>query len=271
LAIRGSFALCCLAERAGAANVLRWDLSVDGALSGPVTSPLGYEPSVLPVFRSDGDQLWMWGISRRGPAVVIHKDEGAGFVRAVEQTWAQARGFIGNARPVLLCKAGTLVGLSEAGIGAPFRAPDGFPSKVHAAVTVGDRMIVAWNAEKAGRDKGGLRWQILGERVAPDPEILAPAVAATLLDAVSDGDGAWLAWCEPIDKSVAPRSSRVRMLRVPSGGGVAFRIDGPAPEELRWIETPEGHQLLLLLATGVLVRISPEGRVVSQFGDSGEV
>lgn len=264
LAYRGRFALVCLAERAGTASVLRWDVDLDGALTGPVTSPVGYEPSVLPVFRSDGERLWMWGLSRRGPSVCVHRDDGEGMVRVGEHPWAQARGFIGRHRPVLMCKAGILMHLSESGIGSPLRAPDGFPSKVFAIAPVEERMVAVWNAEKAGRDKGGLRWRMLGERVAAEPEPLAVGVAATLLDALPDGECAWLAWCEPVDKKVC----RVRMLRVPDGGGVAFRIEGPAPDELRWVETQKGPALLILLASGMLVMVSPDGKVLSQFGDT---
>lgn len=258
LSLRDGFALVALVERTGGPAVHRWSLAPDGTLGAPVVSALGYDPVVLPVFRSDGERILMWGLARRGPALVVHRDDGEGFVRVVEQVKAQARGFLGSAAPVLLCKAGILMTLQADGLGSPLRAPDGFPSRVASAIPVGERVVAVWNAERSGRDKGGLRWQWLGDRVAPDPVQLTQGVAAALLDAWAIEGGAWVAWLE----SAGPAGSRLKMSRVPEGNGPVFRIDGPAPELLRWIPPAEvgGAPLLLVgMATGSLVVLTTDG------------
>lgn len=258
LAFREGFALIVLVERTGGPAVHRWTLGTDGTLAQPVVTPLGYDPVVLPVISSDPQRILMWGLSRRGPALVVHRDDGEGFVRVVEQPKPQARGFLGTQAPVLLCKAGILMTLQADGLGIPLRAPDGFPSRVAAAVPVGERVIAVWNAERSGRDKGGLRWQWLGDRVAPDPVQLTTGVAAALLDAWPTSDGAWVAWLE----SAGTGGSRLKMSGVPDGSGPVFRIEGPAPELLRWLPPSEvgGTPLLLVgMATGSLVVLGTDG------------
>ncbi|HMV66280.1 MAG TPA: pentapeptide repeat-containing protein [Myxococcota bacterium] len=255
---RGGFALVALVERAGGAVVHRWSLQPGGELAAAVVTPLGYDPVVLPVLGVDGERLVMWGLARRGPALVVHRDDGEGFQRSIEQPKPQALGFLGSARPVLLCKAGILMSLTPDGLGVPFRAPDGFPSRVAGAVPVGERLIAVWNAERSGRDKGGLRWRWLGDRVAPDPVPLATGVAAALLDVWPAEDGAHVAWLE----SAGPKGSRLRITRVPDGDGPVFRIEGPAPELVRWLPPSEaGSDPLLLvgMATGSLVVLGIDG------------
>jgi uncharacterized protein YjbI with pentapeptide repeats len=228
LPFQGAFAVVVLVERSGGPTVMRWALSLDGELAPPVTTSLGFEPAVLPVWEAADGRLRMWTLSRRGPSVVLLVDAGEGFQVVSSEARPQATGFAGQRPPVLACKAGVLVPIRGEQLGAPLRAPDGFPAPVSATVPLDDKVAAVWLSPKQGKDPGGLRFQWLGERLPREPEVLTKQPAVRALAGMRHGDEAALAWIERgvdadvLAVGVLPGGIRDRFV-LPGEGGSRWR------------------------------------------------
>lgn len=195
---KSGFALVAIVDRPGGACLLRWALETDGTVRAPKSTPLGYEPAVLPVFRTEGDALYMWCLARRGPMIVVHRDadDGEGFQVINTEGNTQASGFFGYGWPVLATKGGVVMQVGIQGVGEPRRMPDGFPNRMCTAVPVGDRILTVWNTIPRIRDPGGLRMKWLGGRRKEDTEELTRIPDVNAIDGVPYNDGALVAWTE---------------------------------------------------------------------------
>jgi uncharacterized protein YjbI with pentapeptide repeats len=198
--VSAGFALVVLLDRANGMSLVRWDVSPTGAIAAPRASVLPFEPAVLPVIRGEGDDILVWGLAKRGHAVVVLRDRGEGFELVGNESKPQARGFLGRTHPVLLCKGGVVMHVTARGIGAPVRAPDGFPYRGSVAVPVGARVLIAWGAPSKPREPGGVRVQWLGGRTMEEEEVLTRIPEVGGLDVMpvplAGQPGALVVWTE---------------------------------------------------------------------------
>lgn len=194
------FTALLLVERPGGTRLIRYPLSREGELGQPQAQPLGYRAAVPPRVAVDEDGgLWMWCLARRGPTLVVHHfprpepEEPPHPVHS--ERVATARGFLGRYQPVLACKGGVVMPVSRRGAHAPTRLPG--PSEGGRLLTgmpMGEGALVAWVRPADSRNPGGVRCARLGERGAPEVQVLSRGGVIGTLDLVVDGERAWVAW-----------------------------------------------------------------------------
>ncbi len=193
----GGFSLFVLQERPGGAALLRYLLSHSGELGTARTDALGYEPGVRPVFRVEGGEVYLWGLARRGPTLVVQKYGAEGLETVHSKKLPTARGFLGGHHPVLACKGGVLISADVKGAADPLRTPPSFPGPLSAAVTLGDRVLGVWSEPVRGEEEpGGMRFAWMGPGVTPKPLVLTKGGDIAALDAIDAGDAGWVAWAE---------------------------------------------------------------------------
>ncbi|MCB9682247.1 MAG: pentapeptide repeat-containing protein [Alphaproteobacteria bacterium] len=247
------FSLVALLERADGVVASVWPLPADGRAGRPVVSSLGYEPAVQPAMRREGDAVWLFGIARQGPTIVVHRDrgDGEGFTAVGSTHMPQARGFLGRTHPVLVSKGGVAMAIQPQGPMAPHRMPDGFPATTSAAAPAGDRVVAVWNTLPQGKDPGGLRSVVLGDRHAREPRILSTDPRVSGLDAVPDGDVVRVAWTQ--DDGAGGGTCHV--VTLPDGEPTTIPTsDGPF-DDVRLVRHADDDSLRLVLGTA-------DGRVI---------
>jgi uncharacterized protein YjbI with pentapeptide repeats len=264
LARPSGFALIAVVERSHGHAVVRWDLSTEGARGAGVVTRLGFEPSVLPVFEADGPVVRMVGVGRRGPTVHVLVDAGEGFAPVSSDPRPQALGFLGEDAPVLLCKAGILMPVRKGALGAPLRAPDGFPPASGPTVAVAapdGRVWTSWVAAKGPREPGGMRGVWVGDRHKQEPERLGENPNVTSLSAVVEGDGVLVAWLE----EARPRAVEARFVHVPGGAPSRVPIGPGQFTEIRCVPGVSGGGVAIGNALGDLAVVGTDGRVLAVF------
>jgi hypothetical protein len=182
---------------------------------GPTTVvPLGYEPMVHPVLRAIDGTLYMWGIARRGPTIVVHRLEDEGWAIVHSERSATAKGFLGG-MPVLAGKGGVLTPVGPTGLGSPRRAPEGFPGQHAIAAEEGGDLLCVWALARRGDTPGGLRFARIERRGTPEVEVVSLVSGITALSASFDGDVPVMAWLEAGDDGLDPVTPWV--CRLPQG------------------------------------------------------
>jgi len=264
---RDGFQLLLLQERPGGVSVIRYPLSREGVPGPSKSHALGYAPAVLPVARADADGAWLWGISRRGPTLAVHRLLGDDLDLVHSEKVPTGRGFLGKHLPVLVCKGGVVMPVSARGAGAPVRAPAGFPSVLSQAASHEDRVLAVWVEESSGDSAGGLRTAWLARRTNPQVESLTRNDAVIGLDVLPTASGVWLAWVE-----LGRGGLEIRVVRLPDGDVQAVPLDPAvepaairfAPDLLESSETKPA--LAVLTSAGGLVVLELGGEPLGQVG-----
>ncbi len=198
----GAFMLLVFQDRPGGTSLVSYPVSLEGVPGASTVVPLGYAPSVQPAVQSDGKSVWIWGINRRGPTLVIHKNGEEGFAPVHFEKVATARGIYGHTHPVMASKGGALMPLGKKGVLGPLRTPDAFKGGMATAVPAGDRILCIWNTPARGdREPGGLRFAYLAKRGTPEIEILTVEAGVTSLQAVPEPGqpgAVRVAWAETV-------------------------------------------------------------------------
>jgi len=261
-AVEGGFSLVLVQERANGYAAVRYPLSLSGERGAAVVTPLGYEPGVVPVIRSEAGEVWMWGLARRGPTMVIHRDTEDGFAVVHSKKLSTARGFLGRCHPVLACKGGVVVSFDGVRAGAPLRTPDGYPSRVSATVPDGTSVVAVWAVEKAPRRPAGLLTSRLGSRGAPVVEYLVQA-SIMCVDAWSSGGTVYIAWAEIAGDELGPARLGVAEL----GGEPRYLALDTDVEELQFAEGPGDSPLLVVVTLEeTLVVVNLDGKQLARLG-----
>ncbi len=213
------FDLVALRERPGGVGLSAYHLATDGVLMGGVSANLGYDPTVWPILTADDQGISLWGLARRGPTLVLHRETPEGLAAVRSWKVPTARGFLGRHHLVLACKGDVLMVAGPRGAGQPRRTPNGFPGKRGTAVPVADeRVFCVWDTPRRGEmDPGGLRFAWLERRGSPQEEVLSLVADVLSLDALNDGDQVCVAWVESDGKT---------------GSAWMCRLPGGMPEQL---------------------------------------
>lgn len=214
-----AFKVVVTRSRPEGAALAVFPLGADGTLGAGRSVPLGYDPAVRPVIRTDGDRIRLLGLSRRGPMLVVH-DLSEAEARPVRSDAASTgRGFLGG-QPVLACKGGVVMPVSGSGAGKPRRTPETFPGTKALALPLGDDVLAVWALDRVGRTPGGVRFSVIGPRHAPREEVLSTRSGIVALAALAHGGTATAFWVEAADGAT-------RLLRATLPGGEPEPLDGP--------------------------------------------
>ena len=263
--VPGGYRIMALHDRADGSVLQCWPLSDAGVLGKPVITVLGFEPAVLPVVRVEDGAIWMWSMARRGPTIIIHRDQldGAGLQVVSSDTKPQARGFLGRTHPVMLCKGGVVMSVGRQGVGSPRRTPEAFPARASAAAPVDDGIMAVWNTSPMGRDLGGLRCQLMGARGDREPQVLTEIADVNAVDAMPDEGSVLFVWTE----DDGPESGRVCMARLPGGTPTAIPVAPDAYDQVRlYRDSADGTvRLALSTLTGNLDVVDLKGQLVARF------
>ncbi|NCG22292.1 MAG: hypothetical protein GWP91_25020 [Rhodobacterales bacterium] len=232
------FDLVALRERPGGVGLSAYHMSTDGNLMGGMSTSLGYDPQVWPVLTVDDQGINLWGMARRGPTVVLHRESPTGLAAVGSWKVPTARGFMGRHHVVLACKGDVLMVAGPRGSGQPRRTPAGFPGKRGTAVPVpNERVFCVWDTPRRGQmGPGGLRFAWLESRGNPNGETLSLVADVLSLDGLLDGDQVVVAWIESNGKT-----GQAWMCRLPGGN----------PEQLGDVDVDARSVWLARDATGV--------------------
>ncbi|RME29343.1 MAG: pentapeptide repeat-containing protein [Deltaproteobacteria bacterium] len=208
---RDGFVVMALVERPAGATATLCPIDRTGSPGVARTLRLPYTPSVRPVLQEVDGALCIFGVSREGPGLHVHKvtDEGLEALHVSRMT--TARGFVSARHPVVLSKGGVLVELTPSGPGRPASAPAGFPGRSPCACGVDGGIALAW----APRGQPGLFFTVTRPGQPAEADRLLPEALAGTIDLEGDGDGAWLAWTQEPLTPGAPASAWVA--RMPGG------------------------------------------------------
>jgi len=205
------FVVFVVVERPGGLVASVADVTRDGQMSPLRSIKLEYTPAAAPVIRLEEGVVNIYGISREGPGLQVHRLSGDTLQRLHRSGMSTVRGFTGTLYPVVLSKGGVLVNLRPDGPGQPMRAPGAFPGRARAATPMGTGLVLAWLEENSG----GFRLAFVKPGEAPDEMRLLPKVAIGTLDMAEGGGRVWVAFTREDPRGRAP--SQALALRLPEG------------------------------------------------------
>jgi uncharacterized protein YjbI with pentapeptide repeats len=202
---KDGFATVALVDRPGGVIASVTTVDASGKLVATASLTLGDTPAAKPVDRTDNGLLHIYGISREGPGIQLHRWEGGPELLAIHASrQATARGFTSNRYPVLLTKGGTAMIVTTNGVGKPVRVPSSFPGRLCATCPIeGNGVGFAW----LGRDELGLRFAAGLPDQAPEEEKLLPKQAIGVLDVNPAPEGAWVVFTQESSKASAPATA----------------------------------------------------------------
>jgi uncharacterized protein YjbI with pentapeptide repeats len=253
----GGFACVALVERPGGVVASITTVASDGKLLATSSLKLGYTPAAKPVFRSEGGLLHIYGISREGPGVQVHRWEGGTELQQIHASrMPTARGFTSNRYPVLLTKGGIVAIVTSSGVGKPVRVPGSFPGRLCATCPIeGGGVAFAW----LGREERGLRFAAGLPEQAPEEERLLPKQAIGVLDVNPAPEGAWVVFTQESNEATSPSTAWAVMLP----GGKPFQVlDDEEADVMDVRFVGDGPVVAVSTLDGAVrgVRISPEGK-----------
>lgn len=167
--------------------------------SGPVlryTVPLGYEPAVRPICVASNGSVYLYGIGRRGPAVIVQRILPDGLEPLTVQRQATAVRFAGRHAPVLACKGGVMFPVSSNGLGKPATVPSEYGGDVTAALPEGEGLRIFWATPGVVPGEGVLETALLGRRGRPTVDRLVSEATVSCLDARPIAGATHVVWIE---------------------------------------------------------------------------
>jgi len=206
------FVVASFVQRPSGMVVMFSEVSAMGELGTTRTHELGYDPAVKPVITSDdnGDVI-VYGLARRGPSVFVHKYDGGQLELLEGEKATTARGFVGEHRPLLVTKGGSLVGVGLNGLGNPLACPDGFPGRNADVGFFDDGVLVAW----VPKGKKGYCWAMLEPGEKPEVMIESSAKQVSEVKVVQIDGAPYVIYTKEQEGELSPIG--VYAKRVPDG------------------------------------------------------
>lgn len=240
------FDLLMIQDRPGGAALVRVPLSGKGKLGASESMPLGYPPGVVPVASMREGRLWVFGIARRGPTLVVQRLGEEGLELVHSERVATATGFWSVHHPIVATRGGVVIDVDRTGTGRPMRSPEGFPGKSAKVVPHPSGPIAVWFEPPVDEDHPGhIKWSQLGGRGDPPVRILKEADRVTSLDAILGPDGVHVAWVE----RHTLLSTLVFQAHLPSGKVAFVEAAGDAGHEVRFASGGTEQEPALLVST----------------------
>ena len=240
------FLLLFIQDRPGGSVVVKVPLSSAGVVGASKALPLMYPPAVVPVAEVHSGELWLTGLARRGPTLVVQKEGADGFEIKASERIATAKGFWSTHHPVVATRGGVVINVGDDGIGKPVRLPEGFPGKSARVVPYDGTLFAVWFEAAADPDDPGfLKWSRLGGRGDPPVKTLKEVGKVTSLDAVAGPTGVHVAWVE----RHGLLNALVFQAKLPSAELAFVEAAGDGGHEVRWAPGPKGADPALVVAT----------------------
>ena len=251
----GGFAVLVMLERpSGIASTL-FPVSATGEIGEGRRLQIPYTPAARPILKTVGDELLLFGISREGPGLHVHRiGEGPEPESLHASLMKTVRGFVSDHHPVVLSKGGVLVTLGRRGPGQPMTAPGAFPDVRCAAAPIGKGLGMAWLPSQGL----GLGVAEVASGVQGEEDLLLKKQPIGSLDAAADDDGAWAIFTkEPTEPGGAASAWAVEL-----PDGLPFPVvEGPENDvtEVRMVADPSGALAAITLLDGGLVLYTLSG------------
>jgi uncharacterized protein YjbI with pentapeptide repeats len=236
-ATRDGFVVLTLVERPGGVAAQLFPISPRGKVGPSRRLNLPYTPAARPVLQEIDGSLVLFGISREGPGLQVHRI-GEGEEDALEAAHvsrlATLRGFVSEAHPVVLTKGGTVFELTPSGPSAQIRTPSGFPGRQCGAAPTPEGMALAWMP--AGTK--GLRIATVVPATTPETDILLPKKTLGTLHMLSESGTAWAAFTQEGDTAADATSAWAICL--PDGKPFPVVQDGRDVSEVQLLASGSG-------------------------------
>jgi hypothetical protein len=225
------FLLLIIVERPGGHQLVQVLLGDDGRVEATAAKDLRYAPSVVPVVAWGSGGIFLTGLARRGPAVVVQRLGADGPEIVATLPVPTATGFWSVHSPVVATRGGVVIGVDGDKLRDPARTPAGFPGRAARVVSVGGDLVAVWfEASDDPGEPGWLRTSTLGGRGEPTVRTLHRPDRVSGLDIVAGPDGLLVAWVEPQDLLVATAWT----VALPRGRAREIEAAGDAVTEVRW-------------------------------------
>ena len=211
VAARGrGFVVLALVERPGGVVASSIEVSDRGVIGTRKSFRLPYTPSVKPLLLSRPEGPTLFGISREGPGLHVHRLTEDGLESVHVSKMATARGFASDHDPVVLSKGSVLVRLEDRGAGQPHSAPTSFPGRTFGAAAYGSGMVLAW----VPKGTKGLRTIFLEQGQPQEEQLLMPKELIGNLDLGVAGEDVWVVFTR---ESPGSGATSAWAMRLPSG------------------------------------------------------
>ncbi|MEL6349495.1 MAG: pentapeptide repeat-containing protein [Myxococcota bacterium] len=186
------FAVAVLIDRPGGVTVSLSMLDKNGQLTQQRTLRLGYTPLVRPILREEDKQLFLFGISREGPGLLVQQvtDEELDIING--ERMSNVRGFVSDRDPVVLSKGGVVKVMGKKRNSPPMTAPSSFPGRSSASCGYpkSNRVAMIW----AERGRAGLNTAVLEPNQPSIDQRLFPKKLIGNVTVAAFGDHAWAAF-----------------------------------------------------------------------------
>lgn len=246
IAVEGGFELLIVMDRPGGAALVRVPLSLEGKVGASTAVPLHYPPAVVPVASLREGRLWLFGLARRGPTLVVQRLGEEGLELVHSERVATATGFWSTHHAVVATRGGVVISVDKSGTGRPMRSPAGFPGKAARVVSNPSGPVAIWFEPPLNEDvPGHIKWAVLGGRGEPQVRVLKEADRVTSLDAILGPDGVHVAWVE----NHGLLSTLVFRATLPSSKLAFVEAAGNAGHEVRFAPGPAGEEPVLVVST----------------------
>lgn len=248
----GGFVVLVMLERPSGISSTLFPVSAKGVVGEGRHLRIPYTPAARPILQTEGDELLLFGISREGPGLHVHRiGEGPEPETLHGSLMKTVRGFVSDHHPVVLSKGGVLMTLGRRGPGDPMTAPAAFPGRRCAAAPLGDGVALAWLSSQ----HLGLGVAAVASGVASEEELLLKKVPIGGLDAAADRRGAWAVFTK--EPTAPGGAAEAWALQLPDGA--PFPVVDSAEEdvtEVRMVTDPAGVLVAATLLDGGLALYS---------------
>jgi hypothetical protein len=233
------------------------EVGLDGELGTTSVHALEYKLAVSPVVVARENVVLVYGLSRRGPGLFVHRYENGTLERLHAEEAPTARGFVGSHPPVVVTKGGLLMPATEEGLSDPVSSPGGFPGRCAVAVKLADGLGLAW----LDTERAGVQWS-LGEDASQRGGCVDHEAEVSNMDVVSTGTGMMVAYTRESNGEMSPMG--VWGCRLP--GGTPFKILVDPSVDVDHVQFISGGEAPILLCQ----TLDEELVVITVQGDAGK-
>ncbi len=257
VAVASGFVVVTLVERPSGVVIGFTEVGLDGDLGTTSVHPLEYNLAVSPVVVGNEDGVLVYGLSRRGPGLFVHRYEDGTLERVHAEEAPTARGFVGSQPPVVVTKGGLLMPATSKGLSEPVSSPGGFPGRCAVAVELVEGLGLAW----LDSERAGVQWS-LGEDASQRQGCVDHEVEVSNMDVVATGNGAsggmMVAYTRESEGDMSPMG--VWGCRLPGGAPFKILVDPTVDvDHVQFVSGGETPTLLCQTLDEELVVITVQG------------
>ncbi len=258
VAVATGFVAVTLVDRPSGVVIGFTEVGLDGELGTTSVHALEYNLAVSPVVVAHENAVLVYGLSRRGPGLFVHRYEDGTLERVHAEEAPTARGFVGSHPPVVVTKGGLLMPATAKGLSEPVSSPGGFPGRRAVAVELAEGLGLAW----LDTERAGVQWS-LGKEGSQRGGCVDHEVEVSNLDVVSTDSGThsgemMVAYTRESDGEMSPMG--VWGCRLPGGQPFKILVDPTVDvDHVQFVSGGEAPTLLCQTLDEELVVITVQG------------